>query len=164
MKHPVGQTRNGVYVYVNLIGSRAAMHIARQPQLLTLAKEMLAETMVRGAEINLERDMKRPIGYNFIVTTTDQDTVFYGRLLRDDIYTRFVKNRKPLSTQYLTVALLQDSNNAYELSDVWIGRLIPPRPGSANETTESKSYWSNHAFVLDNQLLQQRTVTRTCPY
>jgi len=140
------------------------MHIARQPQLLTLAKEMLAETMVRGAEINLERDMKRPIGYNFIVTTTDQDTVFYGRLLRDDIYTRFVKNRKPLSTQYLTVALLQDSNNAYELSDVWIGRLIPPRPGSANETTESKSYWSNHAFVLDNQLLQQRTVTRTCPY
>ncbi|HSX34383.1 MAG TPA: hypothetical protein VLF62_01945 [Candidatus Saccharimonadales bacterium] len=166
MKHPIGQTRNGAQVYVNLIGSQAAKHIAQQPQLLTLAKEMLEQISVRGAEANVERDMQRLVGYNFIVTTTDADTILYGRFLKDEVYTRFVKNGKPLSTNYLTVTLRQspDGGKDYELTDIWIGRLHPPRPGSDNETAESKPYWANHAFVLDSQPLQLRTVTKTCPY
>ncbi len=164
MKHPVGQTRNGVPVYVNLIGSQAAKHIAQQPQLLTLAKEMLKQVAARGAEVSVEHDMGRLIGYNFVVATTDKDAIFYGRLLRDDVYTRFVKNGKPLSTHYLSMTLRKDSDDSYEMSDIWIGRLNPPRPGSANETAESKPYWSNHAFVLDSQPVQLQTVTKECPY
>lgn len=164
MKHPVGQTRNGAQVYVELIGSPAAQHIAQQPQLLTLAKEMLKQITVRGVEVSIEHDMKRLIGYNFIVATTERDSILYGRLLKDDVYTRFVKNGKPLSTNYLTVTLLRDSDHNYELSDIWIGRLRPPRPGSTNETAESKPYWSNHAFVLDSKSMQVRAATKTCPY
>jgi hypothetical protein len=164
MKHPIGQTRNGVHVYVNLIGSQAAKHIAQQPQLLTLAKEMLEAIVARGAEISVEHDMKRLIGYSFIVATTDADTIIYGRLLQDDIYSRFVKNGKPLSTPYLSMILKQDGDRNYELSDVWIGRLNPPRPGSTNETAESRTYWSNHAIVLDHQPLQSQTITKVCPY
>jgi len=164
VKHPVGHTQNGVPVYVDLIGSKAAKHIAQQPQLLGLAKEMLEQIVVRGVEMNIEHDMGRLIGYNFVVATTEKDTILYGRLLRDDIYTRFVKNGKPLSTHYLTVTLKKDGDKNYELCDIWIGRLNPPRPGSANETAESKAYWSNHAFVLDSQPLQLQTVTKECPY
>jgi hypothetical protein len=164
MKHSIGQTRNGVRVYVDLIKSQAAKQIAGQPQLLTLAKEMLGEISVSGTKLSIERDMGRQIGYSFIVPTTEKDTVIYARLLRDDLYTRFVKKGNPPSTNYLTMTLLQDGDNGYELSDVWIGRLNPPRPGSDNETAESKLYWSNHAFVLDSQPLQTRTVTKTCPY
>jgi hypothetical protein len=164
VKHLIGQTRNGVQVYVQLIGSQAGKHIARQPQLLSLAKEMLAAIMLHDHQISIEYDMKRPIGYSFTIETTDKDTIFYGRLLKDDVYTRFVKNGKPLSTRYLTVTLSKKGNNTYELSDIWIGRLMPPRPGSDNETTESKYYWSNHAFILDSQALQLQTVTKTCPY
>lgn len=164
MKHSVGLTRNGAHVYVNLISSPAAKHIAQQPQLLTLAKEMLAQVAVHGSEASIEHDMKRLIGYNFIVTTTDQDSILYGRLIKDDVYTRFVKNGKPLSTNYLTVALARDADNNYELSDIWIGHLRPPRPGSINETAESKPYWSNHAFVLDSKSMQVRAVTKVCPY
>ena len=164
MKHLVGHTSNGVPVHVDLIGSQAAKRIAQQPRLLALAKEMLEQITVQDAEIYIEHNMGRLIGYNFIVKTTDKDTILYARLLRDDIYTRFVRNGKPLSTHFLTARLKRDDNNSYELSDIWVGRINPPRPGSTDETSESKSYWSNHALILDNQPIQLQTVTKECPY
>lgn len=151
-------------MYVDLIGSQAAKHIAQQPHLLELAKEMLGHTVARESEVNIEYDMGRSIGYSLVVSTTDSDTILYGRLLRDEIYTRFVKNSKPASTQYLTAILKRDDDGNYELTDIWIGHLNPPRPGSANETAESKSYWASHAFVFDNQPVQLQTITKDCPY
>ncbi len=164
MKHLIGQSRNGIPIHVQLIGSQAGASIARQPQLLSLAKEMFAKVTLHNAEISLEYDMDRQVGYNFVIETSDKDVVFYGRLLKDDIFTRFVKSGKPQPTTYITVALSRNNDNDYELSDIWLGRLMPPRPGSASETAESKQYWSNHALILDNQLLQLKTVTKTCPY
>lgn len=164
MKHLIGLTRNRVQVYTQLIGSQAGEHIAREPQLLSLAKEMLTAVTLRNQGATIEYDMKRPIGYSLTVETTDKDAIFYGRLVKDDIYTRFTKNGEPLVTHYLTVTLSKESDNTYELSDIWIGRLKPPRPGSANETAESKQYWSNHALIMNGQPLQLHTVTKICPY
>ncbi len=164
MKHPIGQTRNGIAVYVDLIQSQAAKHIAQQPHLLGLVAEALQQTTLRGSDAKIEHDMGRVIGYNFIVKTTDSDTIFYAQLLRDDTYTRFVKNGKPLSTQYLSMVLHLGEDGDYQLTDAWIGRLSPPRPGTADETAESKSYWASHAIILGNESLQLRTVTRACPY
>jgi hypothetical protein len=164
VKHLVGKTCNGIHVYTQLIGSKAGEHIARQPQLLSLAKEVLETATLHGQKTNIEYDLKRPIGYSLTVETTDKDTIFYGRLVKDDIYTRFVKNGKPLPTSYLTVTLTKGSDSNYELSDIWIGQLTPPRPGSINEIAESKSYWSNHALIMNGQPLQLQTLTKTCPY
>jgi hypothetical protein len=125
---------------------------------------MLAAVPVRGHEVIMEYDMQRPIGYSFIVETTDTDVVFYGRLLKDEVYMRFVKNTKPVPTRHLTVTLLRDNDGNYELSDLWIGHAMPPRPGSTNETSESRPYWLAHAFVLSDQVFQTQTVTKTCPY
>lgn len=164
MKHPIGITRNGISVYVDLIQSKAAKQIAQQPYLVGLVNEALLQLALSGPEVGIERDMGRNVGYSFIVDTTDADTVFYAQLLRDDVYTRFVKNGKPLPTQYLTMILRRDDNGDYGLCDAWVGRLAPPRPGSANETAQSKSYWSSRACILGNQSLQQRTVTKVCPW
>lgn len=164
MRHLVGQTRNGMQVHTQLIGSRAGRHISQQPQLLSLAKEMLAAVSLHGPTASIEHDMKRPIGYSFAIETTDKDTILYGRLVKDEVYTRFVKNGKPTLTSYLTAILSKENGNNYELSDIWIGRLMPPRPGSDNETAESRPYWSNHALILDGQPLQAQTVTKTYPY
>lgn len=164
MKHPVGRTRNGIPVYVDLIRSQAAAHISQRPSLLGLVEKALSEITANDSEIRIEYDMGRAIGYNFVVKTTTEDSIMYAQVLRDNTYTRFIKNGKPLPTQYLTILLQRDDDNAYELHDTWIGRIRPPRPGSDNETTASKSYWANHAFVLDNQSLQARTVTKVCPY
>ncbi|HTE22834.1 MAG TPA: hypothetical protein VK674_07420 [Candidatus Limnocylindria bacterium] len=164
MKHLVGHSRNGAAVYVDLIHSEAAKHIAHQPHVLGLVGEVLKQTTLKGPEVTIEHDMGRTIGYSFVVKTTDKDTIFYAQLLRDSLYTRFVKNGKPLSTQYLTLILYRQDDKAYELHDTWIGRIRPPRPGSTNETSDSKPYWDTHALVLDNQPMQSRTVTKICPY
>lgn len=164
MRHSVGQTQNGLQVYAHLTGSKVGKSVSRQPRLLTLAQEMLTSVKLRGPEICVEYDMRRQIGYDFIISTTDTDTVFYARLTGDTIYTRFVKNGEPSPSSYLTLILLQDSDKNYELSDVWIGHPNPPRPGSVDETAESKPYWSNHAIILGDQSLQSQSLTKTCPY
>lgn len=164
MKHPIGQTANSTPVYVDLTRSQAAVHIAQHPRLSGFVKEALAKLTATGPTLSIEYDMGRSIGYNFVVETTDKDTVLYARLLRDDVYTRFVKNGKPDQTSYLTMVLKLDDNNEYELVDTWIGRLNPPRPGSEHETAQSKPYWASHAFVFDNQPIQTSTVTKKCPY
>lgn len=164
MKHPIGHTSNGTPVYVDLIHSDAAAHIAQQPHLLGLVKEVLRKTALHDSEINIEHDMGRTIGYDFVVSTTDNDVVFYARPLQDSIYARFVKNGKPVSAQHLALTLRRDEEGSYELLDTWVGHLSPPRPGSVRETTESKPYWAKHAFVLDNQPIQSRTLTKVCPY
>lgn len=165
MRHPLGHSRNGFEVYVDLIQSEAARHIAKQPQLLGFIEEMLRKTDCRGADVVIEYDMGRTIGYNFVVSTKDTDSIFYAQMLHDKIYTRFVKNGKPLATQYLTVVLHRSEyNEAYEVKDTWVGPLSPPRPGSVHETAESRTYWETHAFVHDDQPLQLRTVTKDRPY
>lgn len=164
MKHRIGKTRNDVPVYVDLIDSDAAKHIAQQPHLLGLVEEVIRGTTLSDSEVSFEVDMARPIGYDFVVNTTDKDTVFYAQLLRDSVFTRFVKNGKPAPTQHLALILRCDDEGDYELLDTWIGHIRPPLPGSANENPSSKSYWATHALVLDNQPIQSRTLTKECPY
>lgn len=167
MKHPVGHTHNKIAVYVDLIHSEAAKHIAEQPHLLSLVAEALHRTTLHGTALTVECDMGRAVGYDFVVSTTGADNVFYAQPLREDAYIRFIKNGKPLSTQSITLILHSNQDKdgtTYELQDAWIGHLSPPRPGVAGETAESKSYWENHAYVLSNQTLQLQTITRTCPY
>lgn len=164
MKHLIGQTTTGIAVYVDLIESPAARHIAQQPHLLNLIAEVLQQTTLRGANPTIEHDMGRVIGYDFIIKTTNSSGVFFAQLLRDTTYTRFVKKGKPLPTQRLSMVLHKDGDGAYELYDAWIGPLSPPRPGTADETPESRAYWATHAIILSNEPLQLRTITKVCPY
>ncbi len=164
MNHQVGKSRNGLEVYVDLIGSDAARHVSQQPHLLGLVAEVLRQTPLRGTDISIECDMGRNVGYDYVVSTKEADTIFYAKLLRDETYTRFVKNGKPLQTQFLTLVLHQRNDATYKLRDVWIGHVRPPRPGASNENTQSRAFWDEHAFVLDDQAIQTRTVTKVCPY
>ena len=164
MKHRIGETSNGAEVYVELIGTEAGRQIARQPQLLSIAKEMLQHIAPPDADITLEYDMQRPIGYSSVITTTDQHTVFYGRVLKDAVFTRFVKNAQPLATRYVSVRLIRSHTGSYELNDIWIGRLRPAQPGSPAETSEGRRYWATHAIIYTDQQLHMNTITKVCPY
>lgn len=163
MKHSIGQTASHVEVYVDLITSEAGKQISYQPHLFSLAKEVLASTTPPNANIIIEHDMGRPIGYNQIVVTTDESIVFYGRLYKDDVLTRLVKNEKPQATRYLSLQLVWDTSS-YNLTNIWVGRLRPPIPGSAAEVPESKRYWANHAVIYTDQRLEANTITKECPY
>jgi hypothetical protein len=164
MKHTIGQTNNGVTLYVDLINSQAGVQIARQPYMLALLKELIGRTVITGKELQFDQDMGRPVGHESIVETTEADTIIYAQKLKDNVYTRFVKNAKPDPTQFVTLILRKDADDSYELIDTWIGRLSPPRPGSKYENAESKTYWANHAYVLDGEPVQSKSITKICPY
>lgn len=167
MIHFIGYAQNGVPVYVDLVASEAAKHVAYQPYLLTLAAEALQHIDLSQPAAGFEYDMGRIIGHDFVVETTEADTIFYVQLVRDSVYTRFTKNGKALPTKYLSMILERSpglEGPQYNMRDIWVGRFIPPRPGSAEETAESGPYWKEHAFVFENQPIQSRTITKTCPY
>lgn len=164
MKHIIARTSNDVTVYVDLVHSRAAVQIAHQPYLVGLLKELISRTTVTGEELWLEQDMGRSVGHESIVETSTNDTILYAQRTKDTTYTRFVKNGKPEATQYITMVLKRDDEGEYELVDAWIGRLTPPRPGSQHENAASKTYWQTHAYVLDGESVQSKTVTKECPY
>lgn len=165
MKHLVGHVRNGAAVYIDLVHSEAAKSISLQPYLLGLARELIRRSTLKGAASLLVRDMGRAVGYNFVVPTNDASKIFYAKTLRDDVFTRFVKEGKPLSTHFLTLSLQRhEADDDYELIGVWAGKVGPPRPGAADETDESKTFWASHAYVFDKQPLQSHTITKVCPY
>lgn len=164
MKHPIAQTGSGSQVYVDLIHSPAATHIASQPRLIELVKEVLASASIKGEQTSIEHDMGRLIGYDYVVETGDSDTIVYAKLIRSTSYSRFVKNGKPKASRYLTILLIRDDDGNYSLHDTWVGRKNPPLPGSEQETDDSKLYWSSHAFVLDAHQVQSSSITKVCPY
>jgi hypothetical protein len=164
MKHPIAQAKNDVTVYVNLIGSQAAASIAQHPYLLGLVKELLQETKLTGPRLYFDRDMGRPVGSANVVETSDKDTILYAQALHGELYKRFVKNGKPLSTRHISVLLSRDDDGSYELLDAWVGPLRPPHPGTEDETKAGRDYWDSHAFVLDREPIKLRTLTKNCPY
>ncbi len=163
--HYLCATKDGIGVHVDLINSDAGRSIAQQPRLLAIVKEALSSRTLSGSEVRIEQDMGRTVGYDFVVHTSDTSTVFYACLQHDSVYTRFVKNGRPNATQYVTFVLhVYDEADGYELVDVRIGRMAPPRPGAPDEIPESRKYWGGHALIHDSQTLQSRTITKTCPY
>lgn len=163
-RHIITESPNGSEVYVNLIDSLAGHYLGRQPYVINLIKEVLSSTKLTGSKLSIERDMGRVIGNTDVVETSEKDTIFYAQAYKTSIYSRYAKNRLPSPSQKLTIILEQDTDGNYELLNTWIGSDNPPLPGDKNETAISRSYWETHAFVLDAQAVQSKTITKVCPY
>jgi len=164
MKHPVANTSDGAAVYVDLIQSPASISISRDPHIVTLIKELLAIKRIAGRTLTLEVDFGRNVGNTDIVETTEKDRVVYAKRLKQETFTRFVRSRIPLPTSFITIILRKDAAGDYELYDAWLGPNVPSLPGTTTETAESKDFWMNHAFVIEGQSLQTRSLTLTCPF
>jgi hypothetical protein len=99
-----------------------------------------------------------------LVETDSKDEIVYAIRQNRDIYTRFVKNREPVPTSYLTVILRKDNENNYILWSTWIGRLVPMSPGNPDSTPESKLFWDKHALVFGRQPIIENTLTDKYPW
>lgn len=163
-KHVVGITSNGKEVYAYLMQKPLSATISRNPHLLALIKEAVAKLKLTQADVVLEQDMGRTIGYGEMIATREKDTIFYARQVREEAYTKFVKNRRTEPTSLLTLSLHKDDEGNYEVKDVWIGNAFPPVPGDAAETSLSKSYWEEHAVAFNGQAIMASTITKECPY
>ena len=163
-KHIVATSLNGKEVYAYLMQQPLSAAISRNPHLLALIKEAVSTLNLTQQDILLEQNMGRNIGYGEMIATREKDTIFYARLVREETYTKFVKNRKTEPTPFLTLNLRKDDDGNYEIKDVWIGKTFPPVPGNAAETEQSKSYWEDHAVAFNGQAIMASTITKECPF
>jgi hypothetical protein len=162
--HSIATLANNIEVYADLTKPPLSLTVGRNPHLLNLIEEVLEKIEPTTATVQIEHDMQRTVGYSEVVTTTDEDTVFYARQTKNAGYTRFVKNGKTESAQHITIILVQDPSGAYEVTNAWIGKFFPALPDGPDETADSKEFWANHAVVHNGQSLISSTITKVCPY
>ena len=163
-KYTIVESEIGYQIYINLISSSAGHYLSRRPYVMNLLKEVLANQKLRGERVIVERDMGRDIGNTDIVVTSEKDTIYYAKPLKNIVFSRFAKNRYPQPSQKLTLILARDQEGNYEVLDTWIGPSKPPFPGDELATDDSRDYWLNHALVHDAQMIQTKTITKDCPY
>ena len=150
-----------------MVQSVAAQQIARQPRLLGIVEEAIGLVDLAGDKPVVEHDMHRMIGYDYIVPTTEKDTVFYARLAGDGHYTRFIKNSDPKQTRYITLHLLRQEDDTYTVSYVQLGRKRPDQPeltDGESAAKKSRAFWEKHAVVSESRHIQASSVTKDCPY
>lgn len=158
------ETKEGYYVYVNLISSPAGLYLSRRPYLVDLLQGVLSARVLHGKRVVIEQDMGRDIGTTDVVTTSDADTIYYAQTLKSEVFSRFARNRSPQQSTKLTVVVEQDDDGNYEVINTWIGAHHPKFPGDENETADSKTYWKTHALVQDALAIQSKSITKVCPY
>lgn len=151
-------------VYVNLISTSVGQYLSRRPQVIALIKELLVARELSGAHMIIEQDMGRNIGTTDVVVTSEHDNIYYAQPVKTEVFSRFAKNRNAQVSPMLTVIVEQDNTGDYMVSNAWIGAYFPPFPGDVHETTQSKTFWQNHAMVHNAQAIQLKTVTKECPY
>ncbi len=138
--------------------------MSRRPYVYALIRELLSTHKLQANRMVIEQDMGRNIGTTDIVSTTDKDTIYYAQPLKSEVFSRFAKNRYPQVSSTLTVIVNRDTDGNYEVTNVWIGGKHPAFPGDQFATADSKVYWKTHALVQDAQVIQSKSLTKTCPY
>lgn len=163
-KEFLGKTKNGCDVYVDLETSHAATHIQDTPELLGLVKGALQEIEPTENYHEFELDMGHVIGTSDLVETSEDDEIVYAKRRNRDTYTRFVRNKDPIPTQFLTLCLEKMNDDAYNLYSTWAGPNCPSSPDSIVATPESKPFWEKHALVWGTQEVISGTETIECPW
>jgi hypothetical protein len=164
VKSDLAVSKNNKQIYAHMVLSAVAPRLSRQPHLETLLRDACKTIDLKGEQVNFEYDFGKQIGYDDILETSPGDTIFYARLLKAPGYTRFVKNRRTETTQFLSGVLMQDDEGKYELVDIWLGRQRPPLPDSPLATDESSAFWETHAVVYNGQQIMTSTLTHDQPY
>ena len=160
----LGKTKNGHEVFVDMEHSHAATHLKKYPILLEYAKDIIAEVTIDSDYERFDRDMGKIVGESDLVSTTDGDDIVYAKRPNRSLYTRFVKDRIPEPTTWVTLSLKKAEEDAYELSTIYIGRAVPPFPDPQRGSAASKKFWAAHALVWGRQEVVPGTETEKCPW
>lgn len=143
-------SKNNKKVFYDPVGSHAATHFDDTPNLKEIVSEIVSGMDLTDEIVAKEFDMNRPVGDCDVVEIDESDVIVYAmRKNREDQgRVPFTKSRSTTPSSLVSVYLVQESEDSYELSSAWIGELdSPPFPEMENATNESIPYWSKRAFV-----------------
>ncbi len=163
MKELVVTSHNQQSVHIDHDATKVALHIQETPHLLDLVREIIADTDIEGENIAIEKNLGRVVGETTLIETTDDDEIVYAKRLGRDKFTRFVKHKAAQPTSYVTI-ILHRADEGYNLWSAWCGKLVPTSPGDEDEMPKSRGFWSDHALVFDETIIQSGTATPICPW
>lgn len=120
--------------------------------------------------INIEFKNKN-IGYCSLIKTTQNDEIVYAKRLNRNIYTRFIKDKKPKLTNRMMVILNRNRKkpNEYYLITMFPGDKSFKEPEDLNiktkeELIECLEFWENYALIYDKSIIQENSIIDYCPY
>lgn len=161
----IANSKNDKVVWFEPTDSHAATHMADTPNLRELAAEVISETVLDSDYHQLHRDLGRIVGTCDLVDNLPGDEIVYAKRLNREEYTVFNKTRPPQPSSLVTIAAKRQDDDTYELVSAWIGPSDSPSfPGTANETADSKAFWSAHSLAWGRQAIQPGTETMVCPW
>lgn len=162
MKELLCKSKNDIDVFVDAETTNIGLHILEYPDLKDLITEVIPQVELQGTNIGIERDLGRTVGQTSCVLTTRDDEIVYAKRLERDSFSRFVKNRNPEDTQYVSIVLFE-KDYGYLVWSAWCGRLVPTSPDSEGRMRTSEGFWRNHALVFDPSIIQVSTLTTERP-
>lgn len=123
------------------------------------------EQITEFSKESIKRDFQFPtiVGLSDCVTTVDNDIIIYairkGRLG----YTRFVINREPEPTRWITI-VLRKLSSYYQVISCYFGRKAGPEPWDSYATSEDLEFWSHHALIYGNEEIVDGSKTYENPW
>lgn len=163
MRQKIATSKNGESVFLDEKVTNVTLHIIETPDLIDFVRDVVSQSELIGENIAIEKDLGRIIGETSLIETTDNDEIVYAKRLHRNKFTRFVKNRSLTQTSFVTV-ILRKADSGYNLWSAWCGKLVPTSPGDDEEMPKSQGFWSNHALVYDESIIQLDTLTTICPW
>lgn len=163
MKQPLLFSSNNKRVIIEVNRSHLGLHVKENPNLLDLVKEVVELSGFDGDKVALEVDLNRIVGTTSLVKTNPDDEIIYAKRKDREGYSRFVRNRHVTDTSLVSVILLKE-NDCYYVWSAWCGALVPTTPGTDNEMSDSRDFWSDHALIYNPSIVQIETETTICPW
>ena len=157
-------SENGVEVFWDPQTSHASTHFQDAPSLKEAVKEAISNLVVEGTGIQIDVDMGRMVGVSSLVETNEGDEIVYALRPLRTLYSRFVKNREPEPTSWVSINIQRDKEGQYNLYTAYIGRLTPSFPGGDYLPEQSKEFWSKHALAWGAQEVIPESVNSECPW
>lgn len=119
----------------------------------------------------LEVVLDEPVGYCTLVETSEADEVVYAKRLERELYTRFVKNRKPQEVTHVMVILRksEEEEDTYRLITMYPGFPSEKEPEDLNiaskeELMRSLNFWSKKALIYNEHIIEKGSDQDYCPY
>jgi hypothetical protein len=157
-------SKNGMEIFWDLETSHASTHFQDTPALKEVVRKAIPNFVVEGEGIQVEVDIGKVVGESSLIETTDHDDIVYALRPLRTLYSKFVKNRKPVATSWVTISIKHGEKGQYYLYTAYVGRLTPSFLGGDYLPEQSKGFWSHHALVWGTQEVIPESVTKECPW
>ncbi len=152
----LGISADGESVFLDTLNTNVYYHLLETPDLIDLVVDVLSTISVSDEkQVVVERDLGRIVGTTNLIETNDDDEIVYAKRIGRDSYSRFAKNREPVSCRSIVV-VLRKGDVGYYLWTAMCAKLLPKEAW-----IEDSTFNKTHAMAFDENLVQLDTVTKS---